>query len=433
MNINTAKVIIVASARANDTVIMEGPHGIGKSAAPKQFAVENNYHMEPLFLSHQEVGDIIGIPETIQQHGESITKWSKAPWLQRMDDVAWPKAFKYGTLSFNNDDFKEFVEKSLDYPTEDQRITRDELNKLYCTFFVKDEILHLTRGQMDVVCSDSKHTCLFLDELNRAPIDVRQSALELVLEKKIHEHKLPVVQGREAMIVAAINPADDYQVDELDPALLDRFLHIEVEADIEAFLDYGREVQMNSMVLDFLKEYPDRLFWQPKDGGIGATPRSWEKLAGFIDIIDEIPKEVHFNIFAGKLGSEIAGQLIVFMKDYTNVIKIEDIVELVEQEKENTSNIEELGDKVQELCGNMEAIQKRDMAKTIVAKFIDGDASETLPMMAFLYSLELEISAAFIKSYQETNPSEYSKIVKIDKELNNKNLFKRIIKELQRL
>ena len=81
----------------------------------------------------------------------------------------------------------------------------------------------------------------------------------------------------------------------------------------------------------------------------------------------------------------------------------------------------------------MEAIQKRDMAKTIVAKFIDGDASETLPMMAFLYSLELEISAAFIKSYQETNPSEYSKIVKIDKELNNKNLFKRIIKELQRL
>ena len=369
MDINSAKKVILAATMADDTVIMEGQHGIGKSTIVKQFAKENGYHLEELFLSHQEVGDLIGIPHMIEKNGKSLTTWSTPVWLQRIYEKA----------------------------------------------------------------EEGIPTILFLDELNRAPIDVRQSALQLVLEKQIHEHLLPEVQGKRTMIVAAINPADEYQVDELDPALLDRFLHINVEADVYAWLNWGKKEKLNPMVLDFIKEYPDRLFWQPKNGGTGATPRSWAKLSNFINIIDEIPKEIHFDIFKGKVGSELAGQFLIFMKDYANVITIEDIETFVEENKDKVQTVEELGDLINDYTSSMEAIQKKDMADNIVKKYIDEDPADSLPMVAFLYSLELEISAAFIKGFQETNAQGYSKLVKIDKELNNKNLFKRIIKQLQRL
>jgi hypothetical protein len=219
----------------------------------------------------------------------------------------------------------------------------------------------------------------------------------------------------------------------LDPALLDRFLFLEVESHTPTWLKYASAIDLNQIIIDFIKEYPDKLFWQPKDGGIGATPRSWEKLASFVDNIDSIPKEIQYDIFKGKIGSELAGQFVIFINEYANVIKLEDIEDLVKTERDNCETIEELGTLVNKLMQNQEAIQKNYMADQIMKKYINKDAKSSTVMMAFLYGLDLEILAGYIKSYQETNPKEYSKLVQIDKELNNKNLFKRIIKELQRL
>ena len=88
MDVQTAKSIIAAAAISDDAVLMEGMHGIGKSAIVKQFAEENDYHIEELFLSHQEVGDIIGIPHMIEKDGEYLTTWSKPIWMQRLDNAA---------------------------------------------------------------------------------------------------------------------------------------------------------------------------------------------------------------------------------------------------------------------------------------------------------------------------------------------------------
>jgi len=113
MDIQTAKGIIRAAAMADDTVIMEGPHGVGKSDIVKQVANEDNYHMETLFLSHQDVGDIIGIPHTITIDDESVTTWSAPIWLNRMNDAAWPKEFSINDLDFNDKEFETFVKLRL--------------------------------------------------------------------------------------------------------------------------------------------------------------------------------------------------------------------------------------------------------------------------------------------------------------------------------
>ena len=361
MDIQSTKEIIKAAALADDTVIMEGPHGIGKSNIVKQFAKEEDYHLEELFLSHQEVGDLIGIPHTIDRDGLTLTTWSMPIWLQRMHKAA----------------------------------------------------------------SQGKHSVLFLDELNRAPIDVRQSALQLVLERQIHEHFLPVVNGVRTLVVAAINPASDYQVDELDPALLDRFLHVMVEADSKAFLTWGRKNNVNQIVLDFISEFPDRLHWTPADGGIGATPRSWAKLGDFLDNVEKIPEEILFQVMKGKIGTELASQFYAFFKNYVDVIKAEDIEAIVADNKDSTETIEELADLIAEKMSKAEAIQKTEMAHQLANRNMKKD--DILPFLAYMYSLEIEICVAFLKGYRKDEPELYKKLAAVDTELNDKKLFKRIV------
>ena len=361
MDIQSAKLVIAAAAIADDTVIMEGPHGIGKSNIVKQFAKENDYHLEELFLSHQEVGDLIGVPHMVQKDGVTITTWSIPAWLQRMY----------------------------------------------------------------VAAASGKKSILFLDELNRAPIDVRQSALQLVLERQIHEHILPVVNNERTLVVSAINPADDYQVDELDPALLDRFLHISVEPDAKAFLNYGRSVGMNQIIMDFISQYPDRLHWTPADGGIGATPRSWTKLGHFMDKVDSIAEEVLFQIMKGKVGTEIASQFYTFFKNYVDVVKAEDIEKIVKDNKDKIESVDELAELVAERMSKAEAIQKMEMAHQLAKRNMPKD--DILPFLVYMYSLEIEICVAFLKGYRKDEPEKYKKLVQVDSALNDKKLFKRIV------
>ena len=362
MDINSAKLVIKAAALADDTVIMEGLHGIGKSNIVKQFAKENGYHLEELFLSHQEVADLIGIPHMIEKNGLSLTTWSVPIWLQRMYDAAY----------------------------------------------------------------DGKHCILFLDELNRAPIDVRQSALQLVLERQIHEHILPTVNGIRTLVVAAINPADEYQVDELDPALLDRFLHINVEVDVPSWIKWAKSENVNRMVIDFITEYPNRLHWTPKDGGIGATPRSWAKLGNFIDNKDQIENDILFQIIKGKVGVEIGAQFYSFLKNYDDVIKMEDIEKLVKVESTKTNKIEVIADKIYQLLANVEAIQKIEMAKQFQDKYMTG-RKDILPFLAYVYAIDVEIAHGFLKKFKEDEPDQYKRFVMYDDELNDKALFKKLV------
>lgn len=68
---------------------------------------------------------------------------------------------------------------------------------------------------------------LFFDEFNRAPKKVRNAVMELIQFKSINGKKFHNLK----VIWAAINPSDDentYDVEELDPAQLDRF-HVHVD------------------------------------------------------------------------------------------------------------------------------------------------------------------------------------------------------------
>ena len=424
MNINDIKKILKAANVADDTVLMFGKHGLGKSAIVKQFSKENKYNHVEIFLSMFDVGDLMGIPRTQTIGTSIITTWAEPDWFQNITDAAWPQVNNKEDLVFNDKAFEAFI--SANKPGFEE-ITRTELNHLYCKFYNLIETrLYLVLNQNNVVNTKSTASVLFLDELNRANLDTRNACMQLILEKELHCHKLPFVNGKQTMIVAAANPTDGYQVDELDPALLDRFLTIDAEADVGAWLSWAGDTGINDIVRSYIAENPTRLHYTPKSGK-GATPRSWAKLAAFMDSAESIPQEVLYPILCGKIGSELGSQFLSFYNNYSKVIKMEDIEALIAKKHKSTSKIEATAKHVAKLIEKQEAIQKQELANQFLAKYVNLPADDALPMLAYLYALELEIVNSLLKSYKESDNDSYMKLAKIDGELNQKALFKRIV------
>ncbi len=425
MNLTEFPHVLKAAEMANDTVIVESLHGIGKSDSIKQFAETQSYHLEELFLSMMDTGDLIGIPRTKQVGTSTITAWAEPDWFQRITDAAFPQLVRISDLSFTDVSFAEHLHTAHKHA----EISRTELNTMYAHFYdLPDDHLHLVTRTSTVACARSRKSVLFLDELNRSNLDVRQASLQLVLNKEIHCHKLPYVNGEPTFIVAAINPSDLYQVDELDAALLNRFCKVELQPDIKSFLTWGRETKLNQMVLDYLAGNPTKLHWQPSDGNIGATPRSWAKLASYMDRIDAIPPEIRFTIFKGKLGAEIGSQFLQFFNNYSKVVKVEDIEAIVTKQLKKTQNPEVIAKAIEKLINKQEAIQLNQLAELLYAKYINKDytALTSIPAIAFFYALPIEVLATLLKSKRNTDSTNYIKLAEFDLELNGKKLFTKI-------
>lgn len=150
---------------------------------------------------------------------------------------------------------------------------------------------------------------LFLDEINRARRDVLQAAFQLVLDKQIHEYKLP--EGWS--VIGACNPnTDEYIVTDIgDAAFLDRFCHLKLEPSAAEFIDHATNVNFDSDIVDFIREQPEMLSSKGEDFSLDIKPsaRSWE----FIDrlIKQKTPINVLQELAIGIVGTTAA---IAFME-----------------------------------------------------------------------------------------------------------------------
>lgn len=430
MNISEAKLLLGAAELANDSVIFEGKHGVGKSDIIKQYSRENNYFCQELFLSLFDTGDLAGIPRSVLIGTTPTTVWAAPDWFVSITDAAFPQVNRISDLVMPTD-FAEHLSASHHHA----EISRHELNDIYARFYSlnSDELVLVARDSL-IYNRTGRRSVLFLDELNRSNLDVRQAALQLILNKELHCHKLPYIQGKCTIIVAAINPSDAYQVDELDAALLDRFLHAELKADAKEWLGWARSNNVNQVVQDFIAEHPDRLHWTPKDNGIGSTPRSWAKLAAYMDNIQSVPQEIHFPIMKGKIGSELAGQFLTFFNNYSKVVKLEDIEALVAKQLKRSQNPEVIAKAIAKVIDKQEAIQKTQLAENLYAKYIVPDTTDAvaaMPAIAFLYAVDIEVLASFLKQQRGSDHDAYMRLATFDNTLNKKALFTKLTTKIQ--
>jgi len=346
MLISKMKDVFQVAHMSNDAVRMVGLHGIGKSQVVEQFAKDNDYHIETLFLSQNEVADLIGIPDM----RDGITYWTKPVWLKRMEDAN----------------------------------------------------------------QAGKHCVLFLDELARAPIEVRQSALQLVLEGRIHEHNLPILDGLRTLIVAADNPSDIYQTDELDDALLDRFGNYNVTVDVKGWLKWSRLNNINSVVTDYIAEFSDKLHFIPEDeNDKGATPRSWAKLSDLINNAEKLglSKGVFSEMLKSKLGETVGYSFLHFYNDYVKIVKPEDIEKAIMKKagkdlKKSEKEFTKISESIQSITKNIEALAASELANKM-KELTKEDEKWYDILTIYLDSLNVEVFVSIIKTWKEGEDSEF--------------------------
>lgn len=159
---------------------------------------------------------------------------------------------------------------------------------------------------------------LFLDEINRAPNDVRQAVFQLILadskgNRRLHTHVLP----KGWSVVAAMNPDNgEYQVETLDIAMQRRFIMLEVMADVESWLMWAKtpvklangkeEPKVDPAVTSFIAANKNLLCSADNStGGPKATPDGW-RLVSDVRRSGTIAYESEFEIIAGIVGKEAA-------------------------------------------------------------------------------------------------------------------------------
>ena len=169
---------------------------------------------------------------------------------------------------------------------------------------------------------------LFLDEVDRATIEVRQGIFELTDSRKLNGHRL----HPDTLIFAAINGGEhgqQYQVGEMDPAELDRWTVFDVEPTIEDWLTWANE-RVDKTVWDFINT--NRAHLEHKDdfepNKVYPSRRSWERLdqclagAG----LHGEPSPTLFNLSSAFVGFEAAVAFNDFVQNYDRQVGIKDIL-----------------------------------------------------------------------------------------------------------
>ena len=149
---------------------------------------------------------------------------------------------------------------------------------------------------------------LVLEELNRAPRYMRSPCMQLLTARSLNDYVLP--EGWVPM--AAINPATaNYEVDELDSALLSRFVRIEVEADPERWLEWARGSGVHHAVLAYVASDPS-IFKSPEN-----NPRAWEYVSRAVHAAGQhtAPNDALEAIVAGLVGTKRAAAFLKTIRD----------------------------------------------------------------------------------------------------------------------
>ncbi len=173
--------------------------------------------------------------------------------------------------------------------------------------------------------SDSKGI-LFLDELNSAPPSVQAAIYQLVLDRRIGEYTLP--SGWR--IVCAGNRIDDRGiVFQLPSPLINRMVHLVLEARYDDFKQWAIENRIHPYVIGFLGFRPDLLSSELPDASetnpAFSTPRAWSMLSNIIGGCEDIDR-LH-PIIHGTVGYGAGIEFISFIKVYKTLPDIEAILE----------------------------------------------------------------------------------------------------------
>lgn len=149
---------------------------------------------------------------------------------------------------------------------------------------------------------------ILLDEITSAPSDCQVAAYSVVLDRRIPNSNYVLPNGW--LIVAAGNrTCDRAVVKTMSSALANRFVHFEVEANVEDWVKWATYNGINPSVIGFVNYRPNLLFkmeGQNLEQG-WPSPRSWERVSNCISMFNgdtNIMRKVVYGLIGNSVGIE---------------------------------------------------------------------------------------------------------------------------------
>ena len=162
---------------------------------------------------------------------------------------------------------------------------------------------------------------LFLDELGQAPGLVQAALLQLTLDRCIGEHRLP--DGWR--IIAASNRQEDRAgVGRLNSALLDRFVHVDIEVSLEEWQEWALGGGIRGEVRSFLNFRPKLLSAFDATERTTPTPRSWATASRILEIYGDDEQLLNTTL-AGAVGSGAAAEFSAFLRTWDRLPTLDEI------------------------------------------------------------------------------------------------------------
>lgn len=244
---------VASSLPPEISVLVRGPHGIGKSETVHQIAEAFKLELIDRRMSQMTEGDVIGLPKL--ENG--------------------------------------------------------------CTKFLPAEFIQ-------IACQ--RPVLLFLDEINRATQEVMQACFQLCLDRELNGNRL----HPQTRIFAAVNASAAYQVNEMDPAFLDRFFVVDLSPTAQDFFAYAEgsdksgNTRLDTDLIRFLKERETRLdpAVNVNPGSVQPSRRSWFRLdkayrANGVYLkdlnADTVAKGRAYSLALGFVGQECSNDLVDFL------------------------------------------------------------------------------------------------------------------------
>lgn len=257
-----------------------GPPGIAKSSIVRQIAKQLNFKLIDIRLTQMEPTDLRGIPVPIKQDdGQVVVNWAIPAMLPRRDEGK-----KTGTI------LKPVVDRA------------DEHDLFY------------------------DGAIILLDELPNAAPSVQAGSYQLVLDGALGEYIAP----SNVIIMAAGNrDTDKGSTFKMPTPLMNRFVHIEVEANFEDWQTYALTASFDKDVIGYLTAFKHELFqFEPSSASRGfPTPRSWDMVSDIVRNGNTLPEIIKTALIGGAIGDGIAVKFLSYQKLASQLPNPSDILE----------------------------------------------------------------------------------------------------------
>ena len=170
---------------------------------------------------------------------------------------------------------------------------------------------------------------LFLDEVDRATLEVRQGIFELTDSRKLNGHNL----HPDTLVFAAVNGGEhgsQYQVGEMDPAELDRWTVFDIDPTVEDWLSWASDAGISPEIWNFINQNRTHLEhtddYEPNK--VYPSRRSWERLDQCLTqagLLEEASPAL-YTLTSAFVGFEAAVSFNDFIQNYDRQVTTEDIL-----------------------------------------------------------------------------------------------------------